>query len=55
MLDAVMQGMNLLSKCKPGEDLEWFVLDFTESFWQVPLDPAERKYFCAKLTVDGIE
>ena len=30
-----------------------FVLDFAEAFWQMPLHPEERKFFCAKLDVDG--
>lgn len=30
-------------------DLEQLVLDFSEAFWQVPLDPAERRFFVGKL------
>jgi hypothetical protein len=44
----------LLDKCSPEEGVEWFVLDFTEAFWQVPLDPAERRFFCAMLDTAGV-
>ena len=35
--------------------MEWFVLDFSEAFWQVPLAASERRFFCAKLAIDGKE
>lgn len=31
----------------------WCVLNVSEAFWQIPLTPAGRKYFCARLTVEG--
>ena len=30
-------------------DLEQFVLDFTDAFWQVPLHPKERRFFVGKI------
>jgi hypothetical protein len=30
-------------------DLEQFVLDYTDSFWQVPLHPKERRFFVGKI------
>ena len=54
LLDAILQGLQLFDKCSPGEGMEWFVLDFVEAFWQVPLDPAERRFFCAMLDIDGL-
>ena len=27
---------------------EFFVLDFTDAFWQLPLEPTERRFFAAK-------
>lgn len=53
LMDAIMQGLSLQSKCNEDQDMEWFVLDFVEAFWQVPLAPAERRFFCTQLTIDG--
>ena len=30
------------------------VLDFSEAFWQIPLHPDERKFFGARLTINGV-
>ena len=30
-------------------DLEQFVLDYTDAFWQVPLHPKERRFFVGKI------
>jgi hypothetical protein len=54
LLDAIFQGLILFDKCTPEEDMEWFVLDFTEAFWQVPLHPAERRFFCAMIDTAGV-
>ena len=55
LLDAVLGGLQLNAKCKNSEQMEWFVLDFSEAFWQVPLAASERRFFCAKLAIDGKE
>ena len=55
LLDAVVQGLDNLSSCTDRESVDWFVLDFSEAFWQIPLEPTERKFFCCKLNLDGIE
>ena len=53
LLDAILQAMILKSKCLPTEDMEWFVVDFSDAFWQMPLHPEERRFFCARLTING--
>ena len=53
LLDAIVQGLENYSKCEQDESLDWFVLDFSEAFWQVPLEPSERRFFCCKLVIDG--
>ena len=55
ILDAIMQATKRHSTCTEDQSMEWFVLDFTEAFWQMPLSPQERRYYCAKLEIDGIE
>ena len=35
------------------EEVDAFVLDFTDAFWQIPISPAEQKYFCAKGLING--
>ena len=53
LLDAIVQALENYSKCSLSEGLEWFVLDFSEAFWQVPLEPSERKFFCCRLNIGG--
>ena len=53
LLDAIMQGLRLQENCDSHEEVEWFVLDFSEAFWQLPLHSQERKFFWCKLDVDG--
>ena len=51
LLDAIVQGLRLYSKCSQHEQMEFFVLDFSEAFWQVPLAPSERRFFYARLNI----
>ena len=44
----------LASGLADGEALDLFVLDFQEAFWQVPLSPAERRFFSAALLLGGV-
>ena len=37
------------------ETIDWFVLDFSDAFGQVPLEPTERRFFCCNLRIDGSE
>ena len=57
LLDAIMQVLELLSDPDTSDSfgVSAMVLDFAEAFWQVPLHPAERKFFCGKLTMYGTE
>ena len=44
----------LQSNCMTAEEVELFVQDAEDAYWQVPLDPRERKYYCAILRMpDG--
>ena len=55
LLDAIIQIFELLDTA--NSDVEFgvsaFVLDFKEGFWQAPLHPSERKFFCPRLKIDG--
>lgn len=53
LLDAIIQSLSLLDQCERNEAVSWFVLDFTEAHWQTPLHESERKYFCARLEING--
>ena len=43
-----------MSDCEEREDMEFMVLDFSDAFWQVPLHPEERRFFCAKVQIAGV-
>ena len=43
--DAIDDALFLMNQCSSGETIEWFVLDFTDWFYNVPLHPSERKHF----------
>ena len=40
------------AKATEGEDIRLLVLDFQDAFYQLPLIPGERRYFCAKYKVE---
>ena len=33
LLHAIMQALKLMDGCDLDEDVDWFVLDFTDAFW----------------------
>ena len=53
LLDTIVQALNLQSTCQQGEELDFFVLDYSDAFWQIPLHPEERRFFCAKVQIGG--
>ena len=55
LLDTIIEALKLYASCRSTEAIEMLVLDFTEAFWQIPLSPGERRFFAAKLRIDGIE
>ena len=46
--DAVDDALQLLKLAKPGQSIEWLVLDFTDWFFNIPLHPDERRHFTIK-------
>jgi len=46
--DVINAALFLLSLCTACQTLSFFVLDFTEAFWQLPLAPVERRFFVAR-------
>lgn len=46
--DTVQDMLEHLADLQPGETTEWFILDFVEAFWNIPLHPTERKRFVGK-------
>ena len=43
--DALDDALYLMSQCERGEQVEWFVMDYSDWFYNVPLHPSERCYF----------
>ncbi len=48
VLDLVFDTLELMSDLSITENIEYFVLDFVDAFWQLPLAHAERKYFVVR-------
>ena len=42
-----------MSCIQGGTHLWAFVLDYTQAFWQMPIRPEERRYFCATAILRG--
>ena len=61
IFDAVLRMLSLLSRCAVEEkqvvqpknvvSVKAFVLDFSEAFWQMPIHPLERRFFCASTKI----
>ena len=49
--DVIQDGLSLASGSTTRDDYDFFVLDFTDAFWHVPLHPSERQYF---IGFDGV-
>ena len=47
--DLVQDTLRLLSGAKDAESVDYMVLDADDAFWQVPLHPKERRFYCAML------
>ena len=47
--DALHDILALMSNLKPGDVLAQMIADITDAFWLIPLHPAERRFFVAKL------
>ena len=52
--DVVDDALHLMNKAKKGQIIEWLILDFTDWFFNVPLNPLERKHFTIKYKSDYI-
>ena len=48
--DLIDDMLALLSKTDKPNEVEVFICDAKDAFWQVPLHPAERRFYCAKLS-----
>ena len=47
--DALHDILALMSNLKHGDVLAQMIADITDAFWLIPLHPAERRFFVAKL------
>ena len=47
--DAIQSTLAMQSDCRQGDSVTFLVADVVDAFWLVPLNIAERKFFCAKL------
>ena len=45
--DAVFDCLELNKLLLPGEEIEFYVIDFSDAFWQIPSAWKERKFFVA--------
>jgi hypothetical protein len=45
--DVIQDSLDLASRCEGAEDISYFVLDFKDAFWMLPLLKCEQKYFVA--------
>ena len=56
VFDAILQLLFLQSVVASGDStaVSAFVLDFSDAFWQLPISPAEQKYFCAIGLIGGL-
>ena len=43
--DAVQDALKLIACAAPEEHTEFFILDFQNAFWNIPLHPLERRFF----------
>ena len=55
LLDSILNGLKIMGECSEDESIEWFVLDFSKAFWQIPLHHAERRFFVARIEMDGVQ
>ena len=55
LFDAILRMLFLMSCMSgaPDEVLLAMVLDYTQAFWQVPIRPEERKFFCTSAWLRG--
>ena len=51
--DLVSDVLNLLADAKSAEEILVFVLDAVDAYWQVPLDPREKRFYCAKVWLEN--
>ena len=57
LFDAVLRLLALMAvsfKAGLPPNVEAFVLDFTDAFWQIPLLPAEYRFYCAMAQLGGV-
>jgi hypothetical protein len=57
LFDAVLRLLALMALYYPSGTVpavESFVLDFTDAFWQIPLLPAEYRFYCAMAQLKGV-
>ena len=49
IIDAVHDHLDLSAIAEPWEEVEMFILDFLDAFWQLPNHPEERRFFVIKI------
>ena len=52
--DLMHSLMSLLDGCQEAENVTMLVLDAADAYWQVPLDPRERRFYCSRLKLNGV-
>ena len=54
LLDAVLRMLFLLAiSTDKGDTVKAFVLNFPDAFWQMPVCPSDRRFFCATAKIKG--
>ena len=51
--DLLTDVLGLQAGCFTAESVDIFVQDAEDAYWQVPLNPRERKYYCCLLRMLG--
>ena len=51
--DLVHDILSLQSECRAAEAVYLMVLDAEDAYWQIPLHPCERRFFCGQLNRNG--
>ena len=48
--DLIRDALTLLAAKTQDEELDFLVLDAEDAFWQIPLHPSERRFYCGQLS-----
>ena len=53
VVDAANGLMGLLDSAAEGELTQMLVLDAQDAFWEIPLHPSERRFYCGRIRTNN--